>query len=86
MSKLILEISEQVTEGLRIPPDERLNRVRIELAIRLYQKSILSFGKARELAQLSKWEFHEILGQENIERHYDLEELEADLETLETLL
>ncbi len=86
MSKLILEISEQVTEGLRIPPDERLNRVRIELAIRLYQKSILSFGKARELAQLSKWEFHEILGQENIERHYDLEELESDLETLEILL
>lgn len=86
MSKLILEISEQVTEGLGIPPDERLNRVRIELAIRLYQKSILSFGKARELAQLSKWEFHEILGQENIERHYDLEELESDLETLEILL
>jgi predicted HTH domain antitoxin len=85
MSKLILEIPEQVTEELRIPPDERLNRVRIELAIRLYQKSILSFGKARELAQLSKWEFHELLGQENIERQYDLEELETDLETLEIL-
>jgi predicted HTH domain antitoxin len=85
MSKLILEIPDQVTEGLRIPPDERLNRVRIELAIRLYQKRILSFGKARELAQLSKWEFHELLGQENIERSYDLEELEADLETLEVL-
>ena len=85
MSKLILEIPEQVTEVLRIPPDERLNRVRIELAIRLYQKSILSFGKARELAQLTKWEFHELLGQENIERQYDLEELETDLETLEIL-
>lgn len=85
MSKLILEIPDQVTEGLRIPPDERLNRVRIELAIRLYQKRILSFGKARELAQLSKWEFHELLGQENIERSYYLEELEADLETLEVL-
>lgn len=85
MSKLILEIPEQVTEELRIPPDERLNRVRIKLAIRLYQKSILSFGKARELAQLSKWEFHELLGQENIERQYDLEELETNLETLEIL-
>ncbi|MBC5794501.1 MAG: UPF0175 family protein [Sphaerospermopsis sp.] len=85
MSNLIIEIPEQVTEVLRIPPDERLNRVRIELAIRLYQKSILSFGKARELAQLTKWEFHELLGQENIERQYDLEELETDLETLEIL-
>lgn len=85
MSKLILEIPDQIAEGLRIPPDERLDRVKIELAIRLYQKRILSFGKARELSQLSKWEFHEVLGKENIERNYDLEELETDLETLEIL-
>jgi predicted HTH domain antitoxin len=85
MSKLILEIPDEITEGLRIPPTERLARLRIELAIRLYQKGILSFGKARELAQMSKWEFHSLLGQENIERNYDLEELETDLETLEKL-
>ena len=85
MSKLILEIPDQVTEGLRLPPDERLHRIRTELAIRLYQKRILSFGKARELSQLSKWEFHELLGQENIDRSYDLEDLETDLETLEIL-
>ncbi|NES25147.1 MAG: UPF0175 family protein [Symploca sp. SIO3E6] len=85
MSKLILEIPDQVTEGLRLSPDECLHRVRTELAIRLYQKRILSFGKARELAQLSKWEFHELLGQEYIERYYDLEELKTDLATLETL-
>ncbi|MBD2441662.1 MAG: UPF0175 family protein [Dolichospermum sp.] len=85
MNKLILEIPDQVTEGLRLPPDERLHRIRTELAIRLYQKRILSFGKARELSQLSKWEFHELLGQENIDRSYDLEELETDLETLEIL-
>jgi predicted HTH domain antitoxin len=85
MSKLILEIPDQITEELRIPPDKRLDRVKIELAIRLYQKRILSFGKARELSQLSKWEFHEVLGKENIERNYDLEELETDLETLEIL-
>nr|WP_231859802.1 UPF0175 family protein [Microcystis aeruginosa] len=38
----------------------------MELAIRLYQKQILSLGKARELTQLSKWDFHELLAQENI--------------------
>jgi predicted HTH domain antitoxin len=85
MSKLILEIPDEITEGLRLPPDERLTRIRSELAIRLYQKEILSFGKARELAQMTKWEFHLLLGQENIERSYDLEELETDLETLEKL-
>ncbi len=34
---------------------------------------------------MSKWEFHSLLSQENIERSYDLEELKADLETLEKL-
>jgi predicted HTH domain antitoxin len=34
---------------------------------------------------MTKWEFHLLLGQENIERSYDLEELETDLETLEKL-
>ena len=85
MSKLILEIPDEITEVLRIPPNECLARLRSELAIRLYQKGILSFGKARELAQMSKWEFHSLLGQENIERNYDLEELETDLETLKKL-
>jgi predicted HTH domain antitoxin len=85
MSKLILEIPDEITEELRIPPDESLARLRSELAIRLYQKGILSFGKARELAQMTKWEFHSLLAQENIERNYDLEELETDLETLAKL-
>ena len=85
MSKLILEIPDEITKSLRIPPNECLTRLRRELAIRLYQKGILSFGKARELAQMSKWEFHSLLGQENIERNYDLEELQTDLETLEKL-
>jgi predicted HTH domain antitoxin len=85
MSKLILEIPEDLAETLHLPPSERLSRVKRELAIRLYQKGILSFGKARQLAELSKWEFHELLSQENIERSYDLEELETDLYNLEKL-
>lgn len=85
MTKLTLEIPDNLVEALRVPPTERLPRLRQELAIRLYQKGILSFAKARELAQMTKWQFHELLGQEGIERSYDLEELEADLETLESL-
>ena len=62
-----------------------MRRLQQELAIRLYQTELLTFGKARELAQMSKWEFHELLGQKNIIRHYDIAELETDLETLEKL-
>ncbi len=85
MSKLTLEISSDLAEALRLPADERLARIQKELAIRLYQKGLLSFGKARELAALSKWEFHELLSQEGIDRSYDDEELEGDLATLEAL-
>jgi predicted HTH domain antitoxin len=85
MSKLTLEIPSDLAEALRLPADERLARIQQELAIRLYQKGLLSFGKARELAGMTKWDFHVLLGQEGIERSYDEEELDADLETLETL-
>ncbi|NJR63617.1 MAG: UPF0175 family protein [Cyanobacteria bacterium CRU_2_1] len=85
MSRLVLEISKEVAESLQLPPSERLSRVQQELAIRLYQKGLLSFGKARELAQMTKWEFHSLLGDEEIERSYDLEELESDLSMLEQL-
>jgi len=68
-----------------MPATEKLMRLRQELAIRLYQKDLLNFGKARQLAQLSKWEFHELLGRENIIRHYGMADLETDLATLEKL-
>jgi predicted HTH domain antitoxin len=85
MSRLVLEIPNNIAESLQLPPSERLSRVQRELAVRLYQKGLLSFGKARELAQMTKWEFHSLLGDEAIERSYDLEELEHDLNTLEQL-
>lgn len=66
MSKLTLEIPSDLAEALRLPPDERLARIQWELAIRLYQKGLLSFGKARELAGMAKWDFHLLLGQEGI--------------------
>ncbi|MEQ8973303.1 MAG: UPF0175 family protein [Coleofasciculus sp. C1-SOL-03] len=60
MTKLTLEIPDNIAEALRVPPTKRLPRLRQELAIRLYQKGILSFAKARELAEMTKWQFHEL--------------------------
>jgi predicted HTH domain antitoxin len=85
MSRLVLEIPNDVAESLQLPQPERLSRIQRELAVRLYQKGLLSFGRARELAQMTKWEFHLLLGDEAIERSYDLEELDNDLNTLEHL-
>ena len=49
-------------------------------AIALYAQELLSFGKARELAQMNKYEFGQLLGQRSVLRHYGLEELEDDLD------
>jgi predicted HTH domain antitoxin len=85
MGDLVLEIPNEVVDVLRVPQREALNRVRQELAVRLYSKDLLSFSKAREMTDLSYREFSELLAREGIARHYDLEDLARDLQTLEQL-
>jgi len=85
MTQLSIEISEGLRQAVRLPPEEVPIRLKRELAIRLYAKGLLSFGKARQLAGMTRWDFHELLGEEGIPRRYDVEELEEDLQTLEEL-
>lgn len=85
MDKMMLEFPAELLEAIRLPAEEQQIRLQRELAVRLYQKGLLSFGKARQLAAMSKWDFHQLLGEEGIIRRYDVEELAQDLKTLETL-
>ena len=75
----------EVPEGLRIPPDELEVRLRVELALRLYEKGIASLGQARRIAGVSKWDFLELLAKEGIPLHYGEEELKEDLEVARKL-
>ncbi len=87
MSKAdIKRIVIEVPENLRVPPDEFEERLRIELALRLYEKGIASLGQVRRIAGLSKWEFLELLAREGIPIHYGEEELRKDLETVKKLI
>ncbi len=46
----------------QIIPEQRIEQeLRRELAIALYTQDILSFGKARELAEMDKYEFGQLL-------------------------
>lgn len=65
--------------SIKIPEKDMENVLKQELAIALYQKGVISLGKARKLAGMSKWEFIEELGKRKIERHYTGRELEEDL-------
>lgn len=80
-----LELNDEIREALRIPPEEQESRLRKELALRLYEKGLLSLGKARQVAGMEKWDFLSLVAQEGICRQYDKDELDRDLTALERL-
>lgn len=73
---ITLLIPDSITRSLRVPEAE--DRVRQELAAALYATGLLSFGKASELAAVSRFAFSEILAKRQIPRHYGQEELNED--------
>jgi len=83
MASLIIEIPADVVSAIKLPRKELDRALKIELALHLYATGILSFGPARRLAEMSKMEFHFLLGQRRIERQYDLEDYKKDLANLE---
>lgn len=76
---LQLHIPDSVTQSIRLPEERMTEELLKELAIVLYAHGFLSFGKARELAGLGKYEFGRVLGESGVLRHYGREELRDDL-------
>ncbi len=74
-----LSIPKDVYRAMKVPEDKRDETIQKELAVSLYREKILSFGKARQLANMTKWEFHDLLKERNIERHYTEENFKEDL-------
>ncbi len=79
MPKLTLEIPGEVLEAMKLPTGEIERELRKELALALYQRGVLSLGKAKVLAQMTLWEFEELLRQRRIPRHYTEADLEEDI-------
>lgn len=77
--EFFLEIPKEVLYAMKLPLAEAKEELHKELALALYQRGILSLGKARELAGMKRWEFEELLGRRQIPRHYGIEDLEDDI-------
>lgn len=58
----------------------------IELAVYLYEKKRLSIGKARKLAGLDLISFQKELAKRNVYIHFEISDLENDIENLKSLL
>lgn len=80
-STVTFEIPREVLHATRMSEDE----LRRELALHLFDEGKLSFGKARELAEMSVWDFQQLLGHRGIAVHYDVDAYEQDRQTLKRL-
>jgi len=80
-STVSIEIPREVLNATHMTPEE----LRQELAIHLFEQGKLSFGKAREMARMTVWDFQQTLGARGISVHYDQQDYEEDLATLEGL-
>ena len=76
---ILLEIPDSVVRAMRLPAKDQRHQLKVELALSLYAQSILSFGKACELAGMSKLEFGILLGKRNIPRQYSEQDLQDDI-------
>ena len=76
---ITLQIPDSIARSLRIPEGEAEERLRHELAAALYARGLLSFGKASELAGVSRFTFSAVLAQRRIARHYGQEDVHEDL-------
>lgn len=81
METTILEIPSDVLYSARLTPQQ----AKVELAVHLFEQERLSFGKARQLAEMDVWQFMQLLGSRGIAVHYDVPEYQEDLETLKRL-
>jgi len=81
METVSIQLPRDILDSARMSVSE----ARTELAITLYAQRRLSIGKARELAQLSLWEFRQLLATRHISPHLDVEDLDADVATLREL-
>lgn len=79
MAKLTLEVPSEVVDAAKLPPAELEVELLKELALALYQRGVLSLGKARVLAAMTRWQFEQLLADRQVPRHYDETDLQDDL-------
>jgi predicted HTH domain antitoxin len=77
----IVEVDQDILDSARLTPSE----LKVEMAVHLYEQGRLSVGKARELADMTLWEFRQLLASRRIPPHYDETDLDEDIVTFREL-
>ena len=74
----VVEVAQDILDSARLTPSE----LKVEMAVHLYEQGRLSAGKARELADMTLWEFRQLLASRRIPPHHDETDLDEDVTTL----
>ncbi len=77
----MVQIEDSILEAANMSEQE----LKVELAILLYAQKRLSFGQARRIAGMGYFEFEKLLFDRNVPSHYDVEDFEEDLKTIESI-
>jgi len=77
----VLKIPQDILDSARLT----INDLRTEIAVSLYAQRRLSIGKAHELADMSLWEFRQLLAFRHVSPDYDVSDLDRDIATLQEL-
>ena len=77
----VVEVDQDILDSARLTPSE----LKVEMAVHLYEQGRLSVGKARELADMTLWQFRQLLASRRIPPHYDETDLDEDVATLREL-
>jgi predicted HTH domain antitoxin len=84
--KYEIEIPHQVIHALGLMDREVIHSIKKGLSVYYFQHNRLSFGQARQLSDLSVWDFMDLLREKKVPFHYDEKEYEEDSRIIEELL
>lgn len=80
-TKVTIDIPQDILDSARMSVLE----IKRELAVHLYAQRRLSVGKARELAEMSLWQFRHLLAARQVPVQYDVTDLEKEVATLKKM-
>lgn len=83
--KCEITLPENIIKTLGFRESEVGPALKKELAVYFFQRNLLSFGQARQFADLSMWDFLELLRERKVPLHYGIPEYEEDIKTIKKL-
>lgn len=86
LNKYEIEIPKQVVRALGLPDRDVVHMMKKELAVYFFQRNMLTFGQARQLADLTVWDFMELLRERKVPLHYSETEYAEDSKTIKEFL